>query len=263
MKIHKIKLKNFRQFYGEHTIEFATGAERNVTLIHAENGFGKTTLLNAVLWALFNQLTKKFEDPDKILNFTAEDEGEHLASVEVEFEFNKTNYLVSRYFDKTKTNKDKTTLQAYKIESGAHKAMDAPFTFISSVVPAEMAKYFFFDGEAAEAFSSAKNYKEIRIAIRSILGCELADTAIEDLRDMSKQITKNIGQIAGESEIQKIETNLSKTLEEIERAKQIKKDIEKELLSDDIYTERGITEHFENDEITAAEMGFMSGYLAA
>ena len=56
-------------------------------------------------------------------------------------------------------------------------------------------------------------------------------------------------------------TNKNTKTEDI--IEQIKKDIEKEILSDDIYTERGITEHFENDEITAAEMGFMSGYLAA
>ena len=67
MKIHKIKLKNFRQFYGEQAIEFSVKKDKNVTLIHAENGFGKTTILNAVLWTLFNQVTKKFENPDKIL----------------------------------------------------------------------------------------------------------------------------------------------------------------------------------------------------
>ncbi len=93
MKIFKIKLKNYRQFYGEQEIEFCMEKGKNVTLIHAENGFGKTTILNAVLWALFNQVTKKFENPEKILNFEAEDEGVYFASVDVEFEFNRSRYL--------------------------------------------------------------------------------------------------------------------------------------------------------------------------
>ena len=43
MQIKSIHLKDFRQFYGEQKIEFATDADKNVTLIHAENGVGKTT----------------------------------------------------------------------------------------------------------------------------------------------------------------------------------------------------------------------------
>jgi hypothetical protein len=33
-----------------------------------------------------------------------------------------------------------------------------------------MAKYFFFDGEAAEAFSAEGNRQEVRKAVRDILG---------------------------------------------------------------------------------------------
>ena len=67
MLIRKIGLNNFRQFYGSQELELATSPERNVTLIHAENGFGKTTILNAVLWTLFYEVTPKFENKDKIL----------------------------------------------------------------------------------------------------------------------------------------------------------------------------------------------------
>ena len=47
MLLQKLKLVNFRQFYGDTTeIEFSTDAIKNITLIHGENGLGKTTLLN-------------------------------------------------------------------------------------------------------------------------------------------------------------------------------------------------------------------------
>jgi len=229
MKIFKIKLKNYRQFYGEQEIEFCMEKGKNVTLIHAENGFGKTTILNAVLWALFNQVTKKFENPEKILNFEAEDEGVYFASVDVEFEFNRSRYLVCRVFDNRKTTKDKTTLNAFKIQAGTLKAIDAPVTFIESVVPAEMAKYFFFDGEAAEAFSSATSYKEIGKAIRNILGCEIADTAIDDLMVISKQIDKDIGRISGDDNIKEIEKNLSDASAELESTRKTKSDIEDDI----------------------------------
>lgn len=69
MRLRKVDLHNFRQFYGDQSIVFADGVDKNVTLIHAENGFGKTTLLNSIFWALFDEVTKKFEDRDKLVSF--------------------------------------------------------------------------------------------------------------------------------------------------------------------------------------------------
>src|SRR5579864_7898879 len=106
MKITKVRLKNFRQFYGEQEIVFAIDAERNVTLIHAENGFGKTTLLNAILWAFFNQVTAKFEKPDQIVNFAAQSEGTKSASVSVHFDFLDTSYVVERVFEDDGSRRD-------------------------------------------------------------------------------------------------------------------------------------------------------------
>ena len=68
MLIRKIVLTNFRQFYGEQTIHFSTNEDKNVTLIHAENGVGKTALLNAILWCFFKSFTPNFKDPRNLLN---------------------------------------------------------------------------------------------------------------------------------------------------------------------------------------------------
>lgn len=38
MLIQKIVLNNFRQFYGEQVLHLSTNENKNVTLIHAENG---------------------------------------------------------------------------------------------------------------------------------------------------------------------------------------------------------------------------------
>jgi DNA sulfur modification protein DndD len=218
MKIRKVQLNNFRQFYGEHQIEFATGAEQNVTLVHAENGFGKTTILNAVLWAFFHQTTTKFERPNEIVNYGALEERKTIASVSVEFELKGNNYIVTRNYDEDGRGRDKTSLSAFRVEHGALQVLKAPQTFISSVVPEEMAKYFFFDGEAAEAFSSATNFKAVGQAIRNILGSSLADTAIQDLKELSKQIDREIGQVPGNDALSTIEEKLSETKEQLETA---------------------------------------------
>jgi len=50
MILEEIRLTDFRCFYGENVITFSSDPDRNATLIYAENGVGKTTLLNALLW---------------------------------------------------------------------------------------------------------------------------------------------------------------------------------------------------------------------
>lgn len=222
MLIRRIKLKNFRQFYGEHEIVFPTTGARNVTLIHAENGFGKTSILNAVLWCLFRDTTPKFEKPEDITNYDALKEGTNTASVDVEVEVEaegKTSrYLIRRTFDAAGRGRDKTELSAFKIVKGSYQTLNAPETFVGSVIPREMAKYFFFDGEAAENFAAAKNYRQIGESIRSILGCALADTAIADLKELCKAVDRQIGETGGDRELEQLEKSIEKVQSELEVA---------------------------------------------
>ena len=55
MILERLVLDNFRQFKGRQEIVFSDLKERNVTIVHAENGFGKTTILKALLWALYGR----------------------------------------------------------------------------------------------------------------------------------------------------------------------------------------------------------------
>lgn len=218
MQISRVKLHHFRQFYGEQELVFPTGEKRNVTLIHAENGFGKTSILNAVLWCLFNQVTPKFERPEDIINYDAREEGIKSARVDVEIEFKNQNYLVQRTFNGERDSRDKTLLAAYRVDNGAHKPLQAPETFVGSVIPPEMAKYFFFDGEAAESFAAAKNYKQIGNSIRSILGCSLADTAISDLKELCKHVDREIGDTSGDDRIETLEKEIARLRTELDTA---------------------------------------------
>jgi len=98
MKLLTIKLLNFRQFYGSQTIHFATDSVQNVTLFHAENGVGKTTLLNAILWCFYGQsgVTEKFESSNNILSYQAASEKQMIAKVDVAFEHEGRMYMATR-----------------------------------------------------------------------------------------------------------------------------------------------------------------------
>ncbi len=205
MKLTKIKLNNFRQFYGSQILEVSQDPVRNVTLVHAENGIGKTTLLNSVYWCLYGETTKKFEKADQIINFQAGSEGETLASVEVYFDHAGSQYAVNRTFSTKRGNgKPEQACNAYQIERGTFRLLDASDTFINSVIPKPMARYYFFDGEHAETFSAETNFKDVGKAIKNMLGSTVAQAAIDDLLHASKHFSNLMGQIPGDAELKAI-----------------------------------------------------------
>lgn len=208
MLLDRIELRNFRQFYGEQALECSTDKDRNVTLIHAENGVGKTTLLNSILWAFYGTHTDRFERVHEIVNHEAVAEGKNVAGVSVYFTKGGADYVVQRNLVGKELRPS-----ASRVEGGVQRVLPAPETFVGSVLPKEMARYFFFDGEHAEAFAAAGNHKAVATAIRSMLGCEIADTAIKDLSELGREFGRELGNLPGEDEMRRLEGQI----EELQR----------------------------------------------
>ncbi|MCY4260117.1 MAG: AAA family ATPase [Rhodobacteraceae bacterium] len=186
MILEEIRMRDFRCFYGETSIRFSKKPDRNVTIVHAENGVGKTTLLNAMLWCFFGETTKKFEKRRDILNYDAKKAGRDEASVEVFFEHNEKRYRAAR--SSSSSNK----FMVWRIEEGSQVPLDTPDTFINTVLPRKMAAHFLFDGEHAEVFLGENNEASIKSAVRDILGCSLIERAIEDLNSAKTYFQKQI-----------------------------------------------------------------------
>ena len=96
MLLEKLKLVNFRQFYNETEIEFSTDPQKNITLIHGENGVGKTTILNSILWCLYEKLTHDFEQQKELICIQAIKDGVKSCRVELSFQYEEKHYLAQR-----------------------------------------------------------------------------------------------------------------------------------------------------------------------
>lgn len=216
MKIKKIVLNNFRQFYGEQSIEISSDRDKNVTLIHAQNGAGKTTILNSIMWAFYNKTTKKFNSPNDIINYQAYKEGAKSASVSILFEHDSTYYYARRWHQVEGSQRIAHTFRVYHVDDGNYKQLTAPEEFINSVMPHGMAPYFFFDGEHAETFGAEHNNKQVNRAIRNILGCNLAENAISDLAEIQKQLRREIGATPGADAL----AEANQRLEQLEQQRQ-------------------------------------------
>ena len=217
MILDEIRLTNFRCFYGETFLRFSNDPDKNVTIVYAENGVGKTTLLNALLWCFYGETTARFEKREEILNYDAKKEGRTIASVEVLFEHNDKRYIAKRFSSISSASQREFVVA--RIDEGSHIPLDSPDTFINTVIPRDMASHFLFDGEHAEVFLGENNRGSIKSAVRDILGCSLIETAIEDLQAVSNQFRKQIPKTAATAQHEVLNSRIDTLTTQIEMAK--------------------------------------------
>ena len=220
MVLDEIRLSDFRCFYGDCKITFSSDKDKNVTLIYAENGVGKTTLLNALLWCFYGETTSQFEKREDILNYDAAKEGRTLAAVEVLFEHNDKHYIAKRFFRVGNASNGGRNFVLARFERGGQVDIPSPDTFINTVIPREMAAHFLFDGEHAEVFLGERHRSSTRGAVRDILGCSLIETAIEDLQAISNQFRKQIPSTPATKKIEDLNGRMDVLGSQIETAEQ-------------------------------------------
>lgn len=200
MKLTYLKIKNFRSFYGESEIEFTIDKNKNITLIHGENGVGKTTILNAILWCLYEQVTPNFRRPKELINKFALKQGGKSAWIEVRFINENKEYVAKRSVD---ISSAKTKFKIHEKQEFNYQEVPNARAFINSIVPSDMAEYFFFHGEGIQNINAKKSGKDVRKAIRDILGFSLAETAISDLNALIKKVSSEVATLTNVSHAQK------------------------------------------------------------
>jgi DNA sulfur modification protein DndD len=62
MLIDKIRIRNFRVYYGQHDLSLSLNPEKHVTVISGQNGFGKTSLLTSLVWVLYGKLMSDVDE---------------------------------------------------------------------------------------------------------------------------------------------------------------------------------------------------------
>lgn len=196
MKLERLVLENFRQFKGRQELIFSDLVERNITLVHAENGFGKTTLLKALLWALYGYdglmgtdgQEQDFEKPEAIIHegvaLAATDPNEVKAEAQLTFKHDDARYILTRSLTLLQQNLDpkKPLLSLEVMRDGQTYQQDRPQQWIQSIVPSAISKFLFFNGERINYLAAEKNSAKVTEAIEQMLGLSLLRQTIDDLK---------------------------------------------------------------------------------
>lgn len=234
MILERLVLENFRQFRGRQQLVFSDLRERNVTIIHAENGFGKTTLLNALLWGLYGAdgLTDDFERPDLLIHeglaHQCRDPHALVTRVEVAFKHDGDRYVLTRELTLAEQRFDpkKARVTLEQMRDGQTFTVDNPQRRIQAIVPLGISNFLFFNGERIDHLAMQRNSAEVTEAIHQMLGLNLLKTTIEDLQQnvrgrLRKELQdENLSDekrelIAG---LERLEVTVAKTKESIAQA---------------------------------------------
>ena len=214
MIFKRLIIKNFRPFYGEQEIFFAEPGRHNVTLVHAENGIGKTSLLNALTWVLFGEFSDDVEQQTDIVNHrAAQEEGEQAeATVTLHFRDGERDYVIRRNVTRASQNKRGSADQGIYLRIDHLGEVSEPqrniAEYIEGLMPKEMWGYFFFNGERIDHLAMESSHKKISEAIKVILGLRLLEQTRSDLKgQVSREFRDQIARL-GDADTKKIKQEL-------------------------------------------------------
>ena len=236
MIIKGIRMYNFRQ-YMDVSLEFSTDPEKNITLVMGDNGTGKTTLAQAFTWCLFG--TTDFE-MQEVINRKVRDKlppgGKNKTVVEMNVNYNDIDYTISREQVFTKIQKrveaSKSKLKIYYKENGNLQYLNETevHLMIKRMLPKELSRFFFFDGERIRLMSDEINHgksKDFKDAVSGLVGLVSMQNAIQHMKPSTSASTV-IGYYNKKIDVQGGE-NVKKYSAEIERLTNEKEKIEKRL----------------------------------
>lgn len=216
MIFRSIRLKNYSIYAGLQVIEPAVGSKgiRNITLIGGLNGRGKTSLLDAVLLALYGNRTPSLKEQGKAYSSYLESLVHRSASpdedsfIELEFDAPLGNYTAEIRLRRSWRAANKRFIDRLEVwrdgVSDSHLA-DNWASHIEELLPSGLAGLFFFDGEKLAALAETDETGDgLKHSIRSLLGLDLVDRLIADMGTVIRKNQAKLKDVTAREEIDRL-----------------------------------------------------------
>lgn len=230
LHINKITIRNFRPYYGIN--EFTFGNNDGLSIILGDNGIGKSSLIRAIKYVLYNEFdnSNSFQVKDEI-NILAWEEGNYEMYVALEFMYNGAKYILKR-FKRVKpsvageptSDNDFEDLPPTLIRDSIVLSPNETKEILNNIIPKKISEYILFEGETIAKYKDLldKNKNlEIYESIRKILGITTLENSKSDL----------------EYHLDKLKKEKIKLVKDDDRNKSIRKELDKLQDSERIYNE--------------------------
>jgi DNA sulfur modification protein DndD len=227
MRIKSISLHNYRQ-YKDVFLNFTNKQKNELYVFIGKNGTGKTNILNAINWCLYNEEPHLSQDSEglPILNNLAYQNAEEDAPVKVQVEItiemeNGLPIVFSREETfKIKNNKEISKSQKFKVIKKDEKLNDIILEndkareCVERVVPKNIREYFFFDGERLDNYFKIPG-EVIKPAIIDISKINYLFRMNERIENISRGYKREAGKVS--DKIHELQEDLEKKTEELKK----------------------------------------------
>lgn len=199
LRLRNLAIKNFRSYYGESDfpLQFSDLDKSPLTVIHAINGIGKTTLFNAMHWCMYGTEKRSKEAIEGIFNSNIikkleDNESEYMyVQLIIENEQGEIEYDIKRQVTVKKIgiSKDKiyNEILLAKVPKYVHATTSMEYGYkdpdgdqliriksekqieklLENTFPPELSSFLFLDGELLDAFLGG-NDKFVKSAIEHV-----------------------------------------------------------------------------------------------
>ena len=254
MKLESAHITNFK-LLEDVSLQFSSDLARPLTVIRAENGSGKTSILYALRWAMYGE---NGIPPQMRLTSTAQPAGMPV-QVQVRIEFTTSDpfsraearYRLIRTCEETPGEGDKYMRSPSRLrllrrtDRGEEDIEEGMEGLISAVLPLNLIDVFFTNGDDVQRFIAGGLHDErerqeaVHKAIRKLLGLEDVEAVEANLgfaaRRLRRESTSAGGQElqAAEAELERIEDELKKQRENLSLINQRKGAVDEQIRLDE------------------------------
>ena len=254
MRLDSAHIKNFK-LLEDVDLRFSTDPDRPLTVMRAENGSGKTSILLALRWAMWGFQGIPTGMP---LTSTAAPAGKPV-DVQVRIDFTEsdrysskeTRYRLIRSCVETRGEGDDFTRTEDRerllrlTDQGDVDVDDGRRALLRAMLPLNLADIFFTDGDAVQNFISGIDQSQrerqdyVHKAIRQLLGFDEVETAEKILRSVHQRFRKELrgsGSEAlkdAEDKLEDLENRLDAENQERERILERSEGVDQQIREDD------------------------------
>jgi DNA sulfur modification protein DndD len=259
MKIINVDIRNFKLLENV-KLTFSLDPNKPLTLIRAENGSGKTSILYALLWVFYGMEGLPLLARELRLASSTAPKGIPV-EVSVMVEFNHSNYMgeetrfrllrsvIETPNDDNKVDRQTELIRLTRITNAGEEHEKNPEALIRKLVPLRLKDVFFTNGDDVQRFisgqvSDGERQRIVHESIRSLLGIDKLNIAKMDTIAVTKRLRSKAAKAGGSDteklelevdtigrSISELEKDLRETNEKISNMSEAKIRHEKELLA--------------------------------
>ncbi len=209
MRLEKLTISNYRQYrFQEFDFKQIPG-HPDIHIIVANNGVGKTNMLNAIKWCLFEKephLSNASSAQPRLNNVEAiaqRARGEKIGSMSVSLEFSQDNhfYRITRREDFKLTESTEEPLKPTKLvvqelinnDWEQITSEDLALATMLKIVPEQIQEYIFFDGEQLLHYFDSAQKTKVRNGVKGLTQVSVLENIIKRIQTYQKNyITSKI-----------------------------------------------------------------------